>query len=428
VFSRKKSVFPRQRRLFCHPVNLVYTRNINAPDYGAKLTGRIKEHSFGLFAANDVSTSIFVPGNLGSSLAFMDKESQNAVVRYRYDPTEALSVGAIATLRSNDYYHNYVYSFDVKYKITENDTFIGQAMYSQTEYPTDLYKDFIDEEENDQCEITNCAFNEQALRLDKDGEFSDDAMMVRYIHIERDWDFSSSYTSFGEDFRADLAFSNITDRNKFVIGANRIFRGETGEWWTRSRIGGDWDITHNANGELLEKEAQLWFNVDGIRQSFMHFAITDRDNVGSRIREYSLAVNGNAPLYHETQYDVYAQINLLPHLSISNDFSYGDEIDYANNRVGTAISFRPGFTWNPTKHITFRANMTYKKLEADDEEVFTAKLLDTRVTYQFSVRSFLRLAIIYSDVDRNQANYINDVTAEKRSFSTQLLYSYKINP
>ena len=427
-FQEKRAFFLDNIDYFATPYNLVYTRNINAPDYGAKLTGRIKEHSFGLFAANDVSTSIFVPGNFGSSLAFMDDESQNAVVRYRYDPTEALSMGWIATLRSNDDYHNYVNSFDVKYKITENDTFIGQAMYSQTEYPIDLYKDFIDEEENDQCEITDCAFNEQALRLDKDGEFSDSAVMLRYMHEERDWDFAASYTAFGEDFRADMAFGNTTDWNKFVIGGNRLFRGEKGEWWTRARFGGDWDITHNANGELLEKEAQLWFNVDGIRQSFIHFAITDRDNVGSRIKEYQLAVTGNAPLYHETRYDSFARINILPNLSISSSLDYGDEIDYANNRLGTATFIRPGLTWNPTKHITFRTNMTYKKLEADGEEEFTAKLLDTRLTYQFSVRSFLRLAIIYSDVDRNQANYINDVTEQNRSFSTQLLYSYKINP
>ncbi len=427
-FQEKRAFFLDNIDYFATPYNLVYTRNINAPDYGAKLTGRIKEHSFGLFAANDESTSIFVPGNFGSSLAFMDDESQNAVVRYRYDPTDALSMGWIATLRSNDDYHNYVNSFDVKYKITKSDTFVGQVMYSQTEYPTDLYKDFIDEDDNDECEITDCAFNEQALRLNKDGEFSDSAMMLRYVHIERDWDFSTSYTSFGENFRADMAFGNITDRNKFVIGGNRIYHGEKGQWWTRARFGGDWDITHNDNGELLEKEAQLWFNIDGVQQSFLHFSVTDRDNVGSRIKEYLLAVNGNAPLYHETQYNSYASISILPNLSISNSFDYGDEIDYANNRLGTATFIRPGFTWNPTKHITFRSSLTYKKLEANDEKVFTAKLLDTRLTYQFSVRSFLRLAIIYSDVDRNQANYIDDVTQENRSISTQLLYSYKINP
>ena len=60
--------------------------------------------------------------------------------------------------------------------------------------------------------------------------------------------------------------------------------------------------------------------------------------------------------------------------------------------------------------------------------MFTANLLDTRFTYQFSVRSFLRLTMIYSDITRNPDNYLDTVDRNNRSIATQLLYSYKINP
>jgi hypothetical protein len=427
-FPEKRAFFLDNADYFATPFDLVYTRNISDPDYGARLTGRVKEHSFGVFAANDTSTTVFVPGNIGSSLAFMSEESQNGVVRYRYDPSENLSVGWIGTFRSHDNYHNTVSGFDVKYKITENDDVTAQALYSDTEYPEDLYKDYFKEEDNNNCEILNCKYNEQVLRTKKDGSFTDTAYRFEYNHDERDWNFSTAYQSFGDDFRADLGFTNLVDWNKFVIGGNRIWRGEKDGWWSRFTIGGDWDITHNDNNELLEKESQLWINLDATSQSFLFLGITDRDRVGSRAREYELSVDGNSTLYHETQFGSYFSINLAGNLALSNTLDHGDEIDFANNRLGTSTFVRPTITWNPTKHITLRTRMTYKKLKAQGAEVFTAKLYDTRLTYQFSVRSFLRLATIYSDVDRNQTNYINSVNERNQGFSTQLLYSYKINP
>ena len=61
-------------------------------------------------------------------------------------------------------------------------------------------------------------------------------------------------------------------------------------------------------------------------------------------------------------------------------------------------------------------------------DLFTANLTDARLSYQFNNRSFVRWAVIYRDIERNPNNYIDDVTAHYKGFSTQLLYSYKVNP
>ena len=71
---------------------------------------------------------------------------------------------------------------------------------------------------------------------------------------------------------------------------------------------------------------------------------------------------------------------------------------------------------------------TYRTLDADQAEVFTANLTDLRLSYQFSVRSFVRLALIYSDISRNPANNIGVVEAREKTLGSQLLYSYKLNP
>ena len=62
------------------------------------------------------------------------------------------------------------------------------------------------------------------------------------------------------------------------------------------------------------------------------------------------------------------------------------------------------------------------------EKIFDANVFDTRLTWQFSVRSFVRLTIQSSDVSRNPDVYIEPVDARTRNIGRQLLYSYKINP
>lgn len=60
--------------------------------------------------------------------------------------------------------------------------------------------------------------------------------------------------------------------------------------------------------------------------------------------------------------------------------------------------------------------------------MFTANLTDLRLSYQFSVRSFVRLALIYSDITQNPLNNQGVVTEREKNLGTQLLYSYKLNP
>ena len=75
-----------------------------------------------------------------------------------------------------------------------------------------------------------------------------------------------------------------------------------------------------------------------------------------------------------------------------------------------------------------RTDICYQNLDVNNQQLFTAKLSDFRATYQFNQRQFLRLILVYSDIERNQQNYTFDVDASSKGLGTQLLYSYKINP
>ncbi|MCW9081773.1 MAG: hypothetical protein OQK09_09715, partial [Colwellia sp.] len=74
------------------------------------------------------------------------------------------------------------------------------------------------------------------------------------------------------------------------------------------------------------------------------------------------------------------------------------------------------------------------KLDANNEHgiednVYIAKLSELRLSYQFDVYSYLKLNLVYSDVNRNPDNnpFVN-VSKTNKSLSSQLIYAYKLTP
>ena len=71
-------------------------------------------------------------------------------------------------------------------------------------------------------------------------------------------------------------------------------------------------------------------------------------------------------------------------------------------------------------------------MDIEDQRLYTTHLSDLRFTYQFSIRSFLRAIVQYSDTKRDLSLYVSDddfqPDARSKDLTTQFLYSYKINP
>jgi len=66
----------------------------------------------------------------------------------------------------------------------------------------------------------------------------------------------------------------------------------------------------------------------------------------------------------------------------------------------------------------------------EGEKIFDASVIDARLTWQFNLRSYLRLTVQHSKTSRNLAVYVDPgaFDAEEKDVGRQLLYSYKINP
>jgi hypothetical protein len=421
-FDEKRTFFLENSDYFSSNYNLVYTRNVGAPDYGAKVTGRIDQHTFGFFVANDESTTFLVPGNLGSSIANLEQESLNLALRYRYDLSEQLSIGWTGTLRDAEGYYNYVNAIDAKYQLTDNDTFRAQILRSDTQYPIDLYTEFCD----NNCEQDE-DYTETALRLKNTDTFNGKAYRVSYTHEERNWNVFLNRNSRGSGIRTDLGFGSLADRHQSVVGAGYNWYSEN-TWWNKVRLSGDWDISHNDNNELIEKESEVHLSMNGRLQSYFEISLLTRVKVGLRDDPSILSITDNSTLFTERQGSFYFEMRPSPSWYFSTFMRFGDHIDYDNNRLGKQWLVRPTINWNIGKSLQFKLRHTYQNLDVHNQQLFTANLSDFRTTYQFNQRQFLRLILVYSDIERNQQNYTFDVDASSKGLGTQLLYSYKLNP
>ena len=410
-FNEKRAFFLDNADYFSSPLDLVYTRNVSSPDAGVKLTGRDQQQSFAFFAANDKSTTFIVPGNISSDIAFLDEKSENAVLRYRNDLTPELSMGWISTLRQSEDYHNFVHGLDLKYQWNDQNKLIAQVLHSDSEYPAMLAAQLG---------------GEAALRVSGNG-LSDLTKYLDYQHENRNWSWYSRYQAMGDEFRADMGYQPQTDFQKQTHGGSYQWYSDSA-WWNRLQLWGDWDITHNTAGELLEKEAQMEVQLWGAAQSYSFVGLTKRDRVGSRLDDDRLVVDGNSQLFTEQTFSLGGEMQPYSGVYLGFETEVGKKLDFRNNRLGDGVEIAPELKWNVDAHLQIQARHIYRTLDANSAEVFTANLTDLRLSYQFSVRSFLRLALIYSDIEQNPLNNNKEVTARSKTLGSQLLYSYKLNP
>lgn len=409
-YDEKRQFFVENSEYFSSNFDLVYTRNIADPEYGAKLTGTQGDHSYGAFMTNDTQTNIILPGNTGSRLISLQEESESGAIKYRYDVNEDLSFGVISTLRQTDNYHNYVSGIDSKFRLNDSNSFQAQVLFSDTQ---------------DSANMT-LSGNEE--------EFTDQAFKIEYEHESEYWEVDAQHQEIGQSFRADLGFMPRADYQKSKVLVNRLFYGEPENIWQEMKFAGQWQILHNENGELLERSVSSSFNIDGPMLSFVDVMIVAADKVGLRRHELdsSLAIDnsidGNTKRFQENQAVIYGTIQPTPQISTELELTIGDKIDYDNDRLGDITSIYGNISYNVNKHLEFDFSHTYSDLEAEGANVYTENLTELRVSYQFNINSYLKFNIVYTDIDFNLENNAAAYTTKDNRLSTQLIYAYKLNP
>ncbi len=395
-FPESRPFFLEGADFFSTPINAVFTRTVADPDFGAKLTGRNGKNTFGVFAAEDAVTNLLFPGSLESDSVSLMQPNQVLVGRYNWGFGEASTIGALITSRSGSNYSNHVAGIDGRYRINDRHNIRFQYLKSETAYPVNIVGRF-----------------EQPA-----ADFDGDALKINYNFSSREWFTNVNYETFDPGFRADTGFVtrvNIEQRNAHVA---RIWHGEEENWWNQIRVGGNVGSTHDHGGLLLNSYSNSFFSVNGPMQSFLQITV-------AKSKQF-----WDGQLYDAKNFSLFGQIQPRAGLNLMLFARAGDQVDFNNSRLGEELRIAPTVEWNLNQHLLLRLQHTFSNLDTPSgEKIFDAQLTDFRLTWQFNIRSFLRLTIQRQRVERNLALF-DDPNTDARSLSigSQLLYSYKLNP
>ena len=394
-FNERRPFFLEGQDLFDDMFDVVYTRNVADPDWGAKVSGKEGSHGFGVFTTDDQVTNLIFPGSQGSSFESFEFESENAAARYRYDVGEDALVGAIATRRSGAGYRNSVNGVDGQWRFTPSDRLKAEVLTSTTEY-------------NDEIVAS------QGGSVDA---FSDTAAVIDYNHNTRNNFIYSNYRNVGQDFRADLGFLPQVGFEKFVAGGGYRWLGEEEDWYRRLQLNGDFDVTYeDGSGRELEREFEMYASMQSGMQSFLELGVIRR-------MQYFEGVE-----YDQTLLQSYSEIKPNKTVAMGMFIRGGDAIDYANSRAGRQFLVDPWFNFRIGRQLFIDFDPTFERLNVAGGRLYTARLHEIRATWQFNTRTYVRVISQYSNVTRNTALYIDAVDAQSEDWANQVLFSYKLNP
>ena len=176
--------------------------------------------------------------------------------------------------------------------------------------------------------------------------------------------------------------------------------------------------THDGSGRLLAQYFEPIFSFQGPLQSFVQ--------IGA----------GRSKAFWEGQtFDMngvfmFSQLRPRSGLNITLSARKGEQVDYANARLGDQLRLQPQVDWNVNRHFLVRLRHTSDRLKSKSGPViFDAELTDLRLTWQFNLRSFLRLTLQRQDIERNVEVYrLQSTDPNSSTLGSQILYSYKLNP
>ena len=380
---------------YSSPLQAVFTRTVADPDAGAKFTGRTGNNTIGVFATNDAVTNLLIPGPFGSQSTSLDQENDAFVGRYARGFGKTSQIGALVTSRQGDGYSNEVAGFDGRYFVNDQTTLRFQYLDSRTEYPAAVATQFGQAE-----------------------DLEGDAWRVEYRYGSRNWFAQVWHQDLDPSFRADSGFIGRVDLVQDRVQMNHTFYSDPGGWLTEWQLGISGGRAETTDGQFLNRNVQPFISFEGAMQSYAELGAGPRE-------EY-----WNGVVYDLDSGYIYGQFRPRSGMNINMEVNRGEQIDYTNSRLADQQRYRPQIDWNATRHLLVRLRYTSDQLSTKEgARIYDAKLTDLRLTWQFNVRSFVRLTLQDQEIARNVSQYVNPLTdPSTKTLASQLLYSYKLNP
>jgi hypothetical protein len=396
-FPEKRPFFLEGNELFNTPVQAVYTRTITSPRWGLRSTGKFGENAYTVLIAQDRGGgSVILPSAVGSDFADQEFSSTVGIARLRHDFGKSF-ISFLATAREvSGGAYNRVYGPDFQWK-NDHHTLTGEYLISDSRTP-----------------------NRPELATEWNGQkLQSHAADLWYSYSSKYWDFFTDAKDYGDKFRADNGFVPQVGYKANYAELGRTFWPKSG-FFSRVRTFAIAEYDSEQDGKQLYRLLSFGFGSDGKYQSF------------NRWRYAYETVRAGDRLFQRHQLLFSEQFSLNKTVTqIGATGWVGQQVDFANIRLGKGADIEPYATIRPTNHLQLDLSTGVQWLsvpfENSDDRVFTSQYERLRATYTFNSRMFLRTIVQNSRTNRDQTLYTFAVNQHGGSLASQILFAYKLN-
>jgi len=381
-FPEKRPFFLEGKDYFDTPMEMVYTRTINNPLWGTKLTGKVGKTTIGFLSAYDEDSLLIdiSTGDEDEDEEIGDDEEEEIettrsivnILRLKQDLYSESHIGIIITDKeAGDTWNSITQNFnraaglDGQFKLNQNNRLSFQIVASQSrsgEVKTGLVP----------------------------------AMQFDFNHQSRHWSLSTNYTHLPEDFEASSGFFRRKDIRSFNtrLGYNILPQNEL---IVDIRPSIEYRRIYDFSNTLTDEEVRIGWFISGWRGTFLYGGYTTEleryENINFKKKSFRFRLSS----------DPFAWF------SGSINFNIGDGIYYDENPyLGYKVSYGIQTIFKPLTNLTLFYeinNDTFYKEKGGDIE-YKINLISQRINYQISRALSLRLITDFNDYDKELYNSI----------------------
>jgi hypothetical protein len=446
-FPEKRPFFLENEDYFRTPLDLFFTRNIEDPSAGIRLTGKEGPYSVGLMATDDRAPGQAVP----PYFPLAGTRSYFTIARASRDIFKQSSVGVIYTdwecPTTGEY--NRVGGVDSRLKFNANWSLDAQAVTSSS----NLAGNFISSSaySSNNCETNLFPFDEGNV-----GNNNHFAGPADKLELKRDglhFSYDGVYDDISRGFVTVPGFVNRVDIRGLYHTVLYRFRPKKG-WilnWGPSLIQ---RYVFDHEGNRLDTYYDPYLRIEGRGQTVIYLSPYDELRERLRPQDFAflgLSVNGNFD-YHEHQSSASFQTGYFSKVTIGATYSWGDGANF----VPSAISL-PQYllarqntasgtlTFRPVKPLKIENTYLFERLRAGADTylhaqaqtpgigrgIYNNHIFQSKWNWQFTPQLSLRLIMQYNSVLANTPGntvYPYTYLPTEKEFNTDFLITYLIHP
>jgi hypothetical protein len=454
-FPEKRPFFLENEDYFRTPIDLFFTRNIQDPSAGIRLTGKEGPYSVGLIASDDRAPGVAVPQFCppsspicSSSLA--GDRSYFTIARVSRDIFKQASVGAIFSdwecPATGEY--NRVGGIDTRLKFNANWVLDAQAVTSSS-YLLGLNTGNLE---------TTCEYNLFPFSSGNFGNGNHYAGPGDKLEVRRNglhFNYIGSYQDVSPGFVTVPGFVNRVDIRGLYNTIYYRFRPKRG-WvvnWGPSMIQ---RYVFDHEGNRLDTYYDPYLKIEGRGQTLIYLSPYDELRERLRPQDFSflgLSVNKNFD-YHEHQSNASFETGYFQKVKVGASYSWGDGVNFVPathslpqsllSRLDTAsgtLAFRP------LKPLKIENTYLFERLRATNSEyllaltqnpgvplgkgIFNNHIVRSKWNWQFTPQLSLRMILQYNSILANTPGntvYPYTYLPTQKQFNADFLITYLVHP